>query len=174
MGRALYAARKPSKARVKIETTNPDIKKLEKITSAHDRHKYTMRLSLAQRKAIAIEAYIYCGTVTAACAILGFTSSSWEKWQQFDEDFRLAADNAAKAVADNLEQEAIARAYDGSDILLMFLLKGHKPEKFLERQETNLNVNSDVIRKFFERAATQPLGPPAITGDLTRLVVAPE
>ena len=56
-------------------------------------------------------------------------------------------------------------------LLLMFLLKGHKPEKFLERQETNINLNSDAIRRFFERAATQPLGPPAITGDLGRLVV---
>ncbi|MEE9384344.1 MAG: hypothetical protein V3V08_13150 [Nannocystaceae bacterium] len=174
MGRALYAARKPSKSRIKIETSNPDIKKLENITSQHDRHKYTMRLALKERKAIALEAYVYCGTVTAACAILGFTPSWWEKWQQQDEDFRFAADNAMKAVADNLEQEAIARAYDGSDILLMFLLKGHKPEKFLERQETNINVNSDIIRKFFERAASQPLGPPAITNDLGGLVVETE
>ena len=174
MGRALNRARKPTKARVKIETTNPDIKKLEEITSSHDRHKYTMRLTLAERKAIAIEAFVYCGTVTAACGILGFTASCWENWQTKDEDFRLAADNAMKAVSDNLEQEAIARAYDGSDILLMFLLKGYKPEKFLERSETNINVNSDAIRKFFERAATQPLGPPAITGDLTRLVVEAE
>ncbi len=174
MGRALSRARKPTKARVKIDTTNPDIKKLEKITSSHDRHKYTMRLTLAERKAIALEAFVYCGTVTAACGILGFTASCWESWQAKDEDFRLAADNAMKAVSDNLEQEAIARAYDGSDILLMFLLKGYKPEKFLERSETNINVNSDVIRKFFERAATQPLGPPAITGDLTGLIVAPE
>lgn len=174
MSRAMYRASRPRKSRLKIETNNPHIKKLEKVVSMHDRHKYSMRLTLPQRKAIALEAYIYCGTETAACHILGFTRWVWQKWVEKDEAFRLAADDATKAVADNLEQEAILRAYDGSDLLLMFLLKGHKPEKFLERQETNINLNSDAIRRFFERAATQPLGPPALTGDLGRLVVAPE
>ena len=174
MSRALYRSRQPRKSQIKIETNNPHIKKLEKVKSQHDRHKYSMRLTVAQRKEIALEAYVYCGTETAACAILGFTRWVWQKWVEKDEEFRLAADEATKAVGDNLEQEAILRAYNGSDLLLMFLLKGHKPEKFLERQETNINLNSDAIRRFFERAATQPLGPAAVTEDLSRLIVAPQ
>lgn len=174
MSRAMYRARRPRKSKLKIETSNPHIKKLEKVVSQVDRFKYSMKLTLPQRKAIALEAYIYCGTETAACAILGFSRFAWQKWIQKDEDFRLAADEATKSVADNLEQEAILRAYDGSDLLLMFLLKGHKPEKFLERQETNINLNSEAIRRFFERAATVPVGPAAITEDLSRLTLEAE
>jgi len=174
MSRALAQARRPTRSKIKLQTHNLHIKKLEKIESMHDRHKYSMRLTLAERKAVCLDAYLYCGTETSACAMLGFGRSAWQKWIVKDEDFRLAADEVTKSVADNLEQEAILRAYNGSDILLMFLLKGLKPDKFLERQETNINVNSDAIRRFFERAASQPLGPPALTSDLSGLVVAPE
>ncbi len=130
-----------------------------------------MSLTLAKRQAIALKAFVELGTETGACQLLGLSRSAWHKWTARYERFREAADEAFQTVGDLLEQEAIRRAYDGSDLLLIYLLNGYKPEKFRERQETNINVNSDAIRRFFDRAASQPLGPPALTHDISGLVV---
>ena len=147
------------------------VKELKAELSSHRRRRLSMSLTLAKRQAIALKAFVELGTETGACQLLGLSRSAWHKWTARYEKFREAADQAFQTVGDLLEQEAIRRAYDGSDLLLIYLLNGYKPEKFRERQETNINVNSDAIRKFFERAASQPLGPPALTHDISGLVV---
>ncbi len=48
----------------------------------------------------------------------------------------------------------------------VFCLKAYKPEKYRERYQADLNVDSAAIRSFFDRAAEAPLGPPALTGDV--------
>ncbi len=147
------------------------VKELKAEPNSHRRRQLSMSLTLAQRQAIALKAFVELGTETGACQLLGLSRSAWHKWTARYEKFREAADEAFQTVGDLLEQEAIRRAYDGSDLLLIYLLNGYKPGKFRERQETNINVNSDAIRKFFERAASQPLGPPALTHDISGLVV---
>jgi len=86
-----------------------------------------------------------------------------------DEEFQAALERARVLGADNLEAEAIRRAHDGveepvgfykgapsayvrrySDTLLIFLLKGAKPERYADRQKVehsgNIEVTADELR----------------------------
>lgn len=89
-----------------------------------------------KRKDDAIAAYIEFGTVTAACRAINANRATWYDWIEADEEFAAKVKHAEQAVADDLEQEAIRRAKDSSDTMLIFLLKGHKPDKFAERKHT--------------------------------------
>ena len=76
------------------------------------------------------------GNVRLSCKAAGVprrTIYNWrEKWTTFRDDW----DEAMEEACDILEGEAWKRAVDGgSDRLLMFLLKAHKPDKYKERTE---------------------------------------
>ena len=91
-----------------------------------------------QQKREALEAFVKYGTISAACKVAGIGRSTWYGIKKEDPQFAADAEHAKHEVADGLEQEAIRRAYDGSDVLLIFLLKGHKPEKFKERHHSEI------------------------------------
>lgn len=92
-------------------------------------------------------------SVTKACEAAGIPRQNVYEWRNADEDFKIAWEEALEAGADVLEDEAKRRAVDGweepvhyqgkptgsvrkySDTLLMFLLKGRRPEKFKDRLE---------------------------------------
>lgn len=89
-------------------------------------------------KRAALRAYVEVGTVTAAMQAIGMSRRTWYHWQDGDPDFRDAAQDAEQAAADRLEAVAIARATKAegaSDTLLIFLLKGMRPEKYRERYQ---------------------------------------
>ena len=52
--------------------------------------------------------------------------------RQRDEDFAVAWHEALEGACDELESEARRRALAGSDQLLMFLLRSHRPERYRE------------------------------------------
>ena len=109
-----------------------------------------------KRKAAFLEAFARIGTVTHACRELGIDQSTPYQWVNRDKEFAKKFDDAKKAVAESLEQEAIRRARDGveepvfyqgkqtgtiqkySDTLLIFLLKAWD-EKYSDRQKTELS-----------------------------------
>jgi hypothetical protein len=69
-------------------------------------------------------------------------------WREADAEFAAAWDAALGLGGDALEDEAIRRAMNGSDYLMVFMLKALKPEKYRERstvdinQHTRLSINS--------------------------------
>lgn len=91
--------------------------------------------------------------VTASCKATGIARSTAYEWRDDSESFRKAWDTAVERGTDALEDEATRRAKDGvtkpvhykgervdevqeySDTLLMFLLKGRRPDKFRERHD---------------------------------------
>lgn len=97
------------------------------------------------------------GVVTAACRAVSIARSTAYDARNAHEDFAAAWDAAIEEAADLLELEARRRAHDGieepvfgsggtgvgtvevgtirkySDTLLIFLLKGARPEKFRDR-----------------------------------------
>lgn len=100
-----------------------------------------------------LECFALTGNVTAACVAVGIPRrSAYEHRDQFPE-FKAAWEEAKDTAADALEAEARRRAVEGeeqtwtdkdgnehtsvrrSDALLIFLLKGNKPDKFRERQD---------------------------------------
>jgi hypothetical protein len=96
---------------------------------------------------------VLCDTcnVTKACEAIGERRATVYEWRKVDPDFATAWDEARAIGAEALEDEATRRAHDGvdepvfykgietgsvrkySDTLLIFLLKGAKPEKYKDR-----------------------------------------
>lgn len=66
-------------------------------------------------------------TVQAACDAVGIGKRSFYDWRHADPDFDAAVETALDQGAEPLLDEARRRALDGSDVLLMFLIKGRRP-----------------------------------------------
>ncbi len=97
------------------------------------------------------------GSVTKACAAAGLESrNTVYEWRKTDPDFAKRWEEARAIGMEALEDEAIRRAHDGvdepvfhqgvavgtvrkySDTLLIFLLKGAKPDVYRDRVSTEL------------------------------------
>ena len=93
-------------------------------------------------------------TVKDSCLAASIGSSAVYKWRKSDQEFSDDWDKAEDEGTDVLEAEAIRRAVEGvtepvgwyqgapgghvqkySDVLLIFLLKGRRPEKYRERHQ---------------------------------------
>lgn len=95
--------------------------------------------------------------VTQACKKAKLPRRSAYEWRDAAPEFAAAWDAALDRGTDALEDEAVRRASEGtlkpvfykggkcgsireySDTLLMFMLKGRRPEKFKDRQETEIS-----------------------------------
>lgn len=95
-------------------------------------------------------------TVTLAAEAAGIDRATAYRWRDNDKEFATAWDEALEAGTDRLEEEALRRArfgvakpvYQGgklvgavqeySDTLMIFLLKGRRPDKFRDRVSTEL------------------------------------
>ncbi len=112
-----------------------------------------------------LTAFSETGNVRLACEVAKVGRSSHYRWLQEDPEYREAFDLAKECAADLIEAEAYRRAVTGwdepagwykgkpggmvrkySDVLLIFLLKGLRPEKYRERTElrgafANLDVS---------------------------------
>lgn len=112
------------------------------------------------------------GNVTDAAKTAGFSRRAAYEWREDDAEFAAEWDEAVEAGTDQLEQEARRRAYEGvdepvfyqgaecgtvrkySDTLLIFLLKGRRPEKYRERVQIDVNkLDADIERELAAIAA---------------------
>ena len=107
------------------------------------------RLTMKMKAFLA--AFAEVGNITQAAEIAGCNRCMHYDWYEKSEPYRQAFDEAEEKAADRLEQEARRRAVEGvsepvfyqgekvgtvqkySDTLLIFLLKGVRPEKYRER-----------------------------------------
>ena len=110
------------------------------------------------KKRAFIAAYAECGTITRAAEIAGIDRKTHYDWVKEDSDYVKACEAAYEQAGERLEQEARRRAVDGvekpvfyqgqkcgvvneySDTLLIFLLKGAKPERYKERISNEVSV----------------------------------
>lgn len=99
------------------------------------------------------------GQVKRAAQTIGMSRETVYQWRREDPEFAKAWERALEIAAEGLEDEAYRRAHDGveepvhymgmavdtvtkySDTLLIFLLKGMKPEKYRERVEHSGTVD---------------------------------
>lgn len=95
--------------------------------------------------------------VSEAARAIGLARSAAYEWRDADPGFAADWVNAEQEAADKLEREAWRRAVEGtdkpivhqgevtgtykeySDKLLEILLKGHRPERFVDRVKTDLS-----------------------------------
>lgn len=106
------------------------------------------------RQARFLESFLVTANVSHACKIAEIDRSTHYEWLKTDDAYSTAFSEAEEYATDTLEAEARRRAIDGvqepvgwfqgapggyvtrySDTLLIFLLKGAKPEKYRERFE---------------------------------------
>lgn len=130
------AARKPKAAApAETPTPNPPAASNSLVISQHPD-------ALKQR---ALAAYREAGTVMHACIAAGVGRRTWYDWMEQDPKFAAAAIETGEAVTDDLEKEAIKRAKEGSDTLIIFLLKSKRPEQY--RETHKIEVVSPAVRE---------------------------
>lgn len=93
-------------------------------------------------------------SVTAASQAAGIGRRTAYNWRDADEAFAAAWDDALESGTDALEDEAVRRALDGSDTLLIFMLKARRPEKFKERVANELSGKVDMQPGYVFRIET--------------------
>ncbi len=76
------------------------------------------------------------GSVTQAAETAKISRFTVYEYKRNDPAFAASWEQALDAGADTLEDEARKRAFAGSDVLLMFLLKGIRPQKWRESRAT--------------------------------------
>jgi hypothetical protein len=86
------------------------------------------------------------GNVRLAAASAGIERDTAYKRRRRDERFAAAWAGAQEDAVDGLEAEARRRAFAGSDALLMFLLRAHRPVIFRERVDLRLDVRAKAER----------------------------
>jgi hypothetical protein len=96
-------------------------------------------------KTRAIAGYLKHGIVAQACAAAGVSRQTWYDWLENDSRFAAIVAEASEAVADGLELTAKVRAQNGSDTLLIFLLKTLR-SKFRDREQVTV-MHPDVIMR---------------------------
>lgn len=128
-------------------------------------------MTQAKKRAF-LTSFALAGNITLACEAAGIERKTYYRWTEHDEAFTAAAHVAREAAADLLEEAARKRAVEGvtketgvyhngrliateveirySDTLLIFLLKGIRPEKYRERLDV---TRSDSTVKALERDA---------------------
>ena len=85
--------------------------------------------------------------VSAACRAAKIGRSAAYAWRKEDEGFAASWADAEAEAADNLEGVAYERAMSGqSDRLIEVLLKGHKPERYVERTKIDLSAEITAIK----------------------------
>jgi len=104
------------------------------------------------KKRAFLAAFAECGTITQAAKAAGMYRQRHFEWVKADPAYADAFAHAEEEAIDGMEQEARRRAVDGietnhydkdgkllftdhkySDLLLIFLLKGARPDKYRER-----------------------------------------
>jgi hypothetical protein len=103
-------------------------------------------LNPSQRRFIA--AYSRCGNITEAAELARLTRQShyawlWENVNNYAEAFKAAQETAVE----RLEAEARRRAMASSDTLLIFLLKGYRPDRYRDNYRVEMNGPTAVEGK---------------------------
>lgn len=101
----------------------------------------------ATKQRIFLEIFREQGNVKASCKAAGVARRTFYSWRKVDDAFKVQLEDAQEEAADTLETEAWERATgEGgkrpSDTLLIFLLNGLRPDKYVRRVHHSGKVES--------------------------------
>lgn len=91
-------------------------------------------------------------SIAAACQAAGIARSAAYRWRDEDGEFAVAWDEALEVGTERLEDEAVRRALDGSDTMLIFLLKARKPQMYREPRMAGMAALAPEDLKAIEEA----------------------
>lgn len=128
------------------------------------------------KKRAFLAAFAETGNISLSCQAAGVRRSTYYEWTEHDGAFGVALAAAREAAIDKLEEEARRRAVEGvtretgvyhngkliateveikySDTLLIFLLKGLRPEKYRERMDV---TGTGAVVKVVDRDAWEAI-----------------
>ena len=122
----------------------------------------SVNLLTPQKKSEFLVHFKDTGNVTVSARAVGITRQAVYIWINDDPDFSAAFENAKEEALDLMEAECKRRAEQGclrpvfhkgeecghvreySDTLMIFFLKGNRPEKYKDRQEISGNPDSPL------------------------------
>jgi hypothetical protein len=126
------------------------------------------------KKQAFLAAYSQCGNITRAAEMAEIDRGTHYVWLKDDPEYPALFEAATQEAGDRLEQEARRRAVEGvaepvfyqgeicgtvqrySDTLLIFLLKGAKPEKYADRAiNENINKGDSTLTVVFAQPEKQ-------------------
>ena len=123
---------------------------------------HTVNILTPQKKAEFLDHFKTSGNVTVSARAVGMSRQAVYIWINDDPDFAANFENAKEEALDIMEAECRRRAEMGilrpvfhqgavcgeireySDTLMIFFLKGNRPEKYKDRQEVSGNPNSPL------------------------------
>lgn len=107
-------------------------------------------------KRLFLDAFRESGIISQAIMVAGVSRGQLRSALDKDPEFLEAFHDAKADAIDSLETEAVRRAKDGSDQLLMFLLKSHRPEVYRENHKIEVSGHLEVDHRstLMEKLAT--------------------
>jgi len=111
-----------------------------------------------------LEVFAATGNVRLAAGAAGVSRDAPYKRARRSPHFAERWARAREDAVDTLEAEARRRALTGSDVLLMFLLKAHRPERYRE------TLRIDIRREAERLASELGIDPEAAIAEAERLV----
>lgn len=120
-------------------------------TSERDSNAPAIPQTPAGRKVAFLIEYEGRGSLTAAAKAAGIVRRTHYDWLEKDPQYAKSFESAKGRALDSLETEAWDRAFEGSDLLLIFLLKANNPAKYRDHWEPKVKDGDgsadDVLRK---------------------------
>lgn len=96
------------------------------------------------------------GNVKEACRRAKIARKTAYQHRNDDIDFQKEWDTAMDEAIEVLELEASRRARKTSDVLLIFLLKSHRPERYREHKLTPLELDAAIERQLAALGLNNP------------------
>ena len=94
-----------------------------------------------------LAAYVRSGNISRASRAARVNLCMHYYWKKTDPRYAAAFEEAKEMAAQHLEDEAVRRALGGSDVLLIFLLKGFMPEKYKDRHVVEHQGAVELLHK---------------------------
>jgi hypothetical protein len=156
----------PEKPGITFDCSVPD--RTPEITSSRVRDEYNRKINSRQFKRIFLNNFVLKKNVAKACKQTGITRGQFNRWIKNDPQFKRDYNDLVEALTDLLLEKAILRASKGterhkffkgemiidprtgkpyvereySDSLLMFLLKGLRPDTFGDKNQVEVKTTS--------------------------------
>lgn len=112
------------------------------------------RKSRRDWRPVFVAAFAEAGSVATACRAAGIDRSTAYRERQRDERFALAWADAEEGATDMLESEALRRAMEGSDRLVVMLLRARRPGIYREDVRVEHAGKVDRARPGLRRSRT--------------------
>jgi hypothetical protein len=86
--------------------------------------------TVEEQQRLFLEEFVETGSMRKGCDAAGIRRSTVNSWVENDDNFATRFSEATEDFVDTLEERAVERAKDTSDVLMVTLLKANRPAKY--------------------------------------------